>query len=239
MICNEAAQERDQRRQHDGGFLDVRAGRTINGVHRRHGALHSEHNILELCGDNSDTVDKMISTYLVGLNELSTWWLRPLLGSAGFIVSEAAKHSFQMLLNSFIRVVCALYYRIRWKLSLWPWRWGKIVDPKCPAIVQETHSRELSDANDCCLDDEFTIPARASAGGKGFDTKNVLEPGAPTRVKVSGAFRRCKCSNILSEDRVARATNQRKAAHQGRFPLASGVCIRIINLDKLLSCGWD
>ena len=181
--------------------LAMRPTLMIMGFLFRTGQLHAEHCILDILGPNNP-VERTIAYYCQALQDLrSDFWL--ILRKMGQGWGDKA---MQLGVDAVLRMIGGLFMRLvlpyqgpPW--NLWPLASAETSQNERAELIKST----LLQACPNCLD-PFAMHFKRCAESQ----VDLAGDDAAARRVLQAAFKQCPCTNILSEDRFARSSNQRQ-----------------------------
>jgi hypothetical protein len=174
----------------------------------RSGKLTSQHSILEIADVQTSPITKLLEFYWGKMCNLDDdYWL--VLRPADGWTQETLQHA----INTTLTMFGSLHMRLIRIFEFWPLCLWRLAKPGMSVASRMEFLRtQFRPAQVCCLD-SFSRFVKESAA---CDDDLVLPDGVWRR-KLQAAFERCPCTNILSEDRFARARHHQSASrHHGR-----------------------
>jgi len=122
----------------------------------------------------------------------------------------------QIVLDTFLAIAAACFWRVKCTLDRYPWLLWLIVDPARPLGARRTSAEKFRAACDECLDPYFSLVVRQTWG-----VDALLDDTTDACCIVRESFEQCPASNIMSELRFARIKKLLASGVSGRAHAAS------------------
>ena len=165
------------------------------------------HSVLEFIIPESSPAIKLIKAFFDYLGDDGHIYWQPIRGASGW-----SHEKLTIAATECYKMIAGLWYRLVYKLEMWPFPLGKLASDKVPHEDKQQVAENL-----CRCRPEHLEPGLARAVRETVGTAAELVGNLQLIRMIKAAFENCKCDNIPNENRFARQSQARRGTFGRAF----------------------